>query len=426
MADRARRRDDRRRVGARRWAAIARRLPRSRLVMRIAIGRPAPHRELDGVRLRRRPRPGDRDGARLLHGPAGDDGARHRRARRAAVDRAEGGHRARRRRRRHPDASRTADRRSPRSIMAVTWSLYGLLKRQVPLPAVEGFAAETFVLVVPARSSSPRSAGRPAASLAAASPATSRWSHSPASPPPCRWSCSRSPRPGAVHDARAAQLSRPDDQLPARLDRLRRGAAEVPGRRVRARVGGAADRHRRRRAELRRPAADRPRPRRISRLASARVRPRPEDESDASPDRRRGRCSLLSCSSPARPTPPTSRRRRRSTSRAGRFSETPGSCAYCEAECEEPASTAEDTLYTCTATAEDGTQWRFTSRSRESRLSSCAGTRVGTGRRVVDAGLGAGDTTGVATTAGPHLRTDHLDAGRRRRTDGCAEATTAG
>ena len=35
-------------------------------------------------------------------------------------------------------------------VIAVTWTLYGLLKRQVPLSAVEGLAAETFVLLVPA------------------------------------------------------------------------------------------------------------------------------------------------------------------------------------------------------------------------------------------------------------------------------------
>ncbi|MDF2731942.1 MAG: hypothetical protein K0S92_572 [Desertimonas sp.] len=35
-------------------------------------------------------------------------------------------------------------------VMAVSWSVYGLLKRRVPLPAIEGFAAESFVLVVPA------------------------------------------------------------------------------------------------------------------------------------------------------------------------------------------------------------------------------------------------------------------------------------
>ena len=34
--------------------------------------------------------------------------------------------------------------------IAVTWSLYGLLKRQVPLSAIEGLAAETFVLFIPA------------------------------------------------------------------------------------------------------------------------------------------------------------------------------------------------------------------------------------------------------------------------------------
>lgn len=34
--------------------------------------------------------------------------------------------------------------------IAVTWSLYGLLKRQVPLTAIDSLAAETLVLVVPA------------------------------------------------------------------------------------------------------------------------------------------------------------------------------------------------------------------------------------------------------------------------------------
>jgi chloramphenicol-sensitive protein RarD len=34
--------------------------------------------------------------------------------------------------------------------MAVSWSVYGLLKRRVPLPAVDSFAVESFVLVVPA------------------------------------------------------------------------------------------------------------------------------------------------------------------------------------------------------------------------------------------------------------------------------------
>ncbi len=35
-------------------------------------------------------------------------------------------------------------------VMAISWSVYGLLKRRVPLAAVDGFAAESFVLVGPA------------------------------------------------------------------------------------------------------------------------------------------------------------------------------------------------------------------------------------------------------------------------------------
>jgi chloramphenicol-sensitive protein RarD len=35
-------------------------------------------------------------------------------------------------------------------VMAVSWSVYGLLKRRVPLPAIDSFAAESFVLVAPA------------------------------------------------------------------------------------------------------------------------------------------------------------------------------------------------------------------------------------------------------------------------------------
>ena len=35
-------------------------------------------------------------------------------------------------------------------IIAVSWSFYGLLKRQVPLSAVDSLAAETFVLLIPA------------------------------------------------------------------------------------------------------------------------------------------------------------------------------------------------------------------------------------------------------------------------------------
>jgi hypothetical protein len=42
------------------------------------------------------------------------------------------------------------------------------------------------------------------------------------------------------------------------------------------------------------------------------------------------------------------------------FSEDAGLLRYSDAECEEPESTDADTRYACTATAADGTQWRFT------------------------------------------------------------------
>jgi chloramphenicol-sensitive protein RarD len=35
-------------------------------------------------------------------------------------------------------------------VIAASWSLYGLLKRQIPLTAIEGLAGETFLLVLPA------------------------------------------------------------------------------------------------------------------------------------------------------------------------------------------------------------------------------------------------------------------------------------
>jgi hypothetical protein len=41
------------------------------------------------------------------------------------------------------------------------------------------------------------------------------------------------------------------------------------------------------------------------------------------------------------------------------FSEDAGLLRYTEAECDEPESTDEDTTYTCTATAEDGSTWSF-------------------------------------------------------------------
>jgi hypothetical protein len=41
------------------------------------------------------------------------------------------------------------------------------------------------------------------------------------------------------------------------------------------------------------------------------------------------------------------------------FSEDAGLLRYTEVECTEPESTDEDTAYTCTAVAEDGSRWRF-------------------------------------------------------------------
>ena len=117
-------------------------------------------------------------------------------------------------------------------IMAVTWSFYGLLKRRVPLPAVESFAAESFVLVVPAAivvaalggigGQHPAQRRPPATSrLVALAGVTTAV---PADPVRLR----RDPR--AVHRARAAAVPRPDDQLPARVGAVRRGAAVVPTR----------------------------------------------------------------------------------------------------------------------------------------------------------------------------------------------------
>ena len=41
------------------------------------------------------------------------------------------------------------------------------------------------------------------------------------------------------------------------------------------------------------------------------------------------------------------------------FSETAGLLRFTEADCEEPESTATDTLFTCAALAEDGSRWQF-------------------------------------------------------------------
>ena len=126
-------------------------------------------------------------------------------------------------------------------IIAASWSLYGLLKRQVPLTPVESLAGETFLLLVPAVV-----AGRRDGRRAGQHPVdrdrrpTGCSSPSPASSPPCPLllfavAAQRVP----VHAARRAAVPRADDQPRARLARLRRADAGRPARRLRPRVGGA-------------------------------------------------------------------------------------------------------------------------------------------------------------------------------------------
>ena len=54
----------------------------------------------------------------------------------------------------------------PRPVIAASWSLYGLLKRQVPLTPIESLAGETFLLFVPGRRPRRRD-GRPPDSIPA-------------------------------------------------------------------------------------------------------------------------------------------------------------------------------------------------------------------------------------------------------------------
>ena len=176
----------------------------------------------------------------LLHGPAGDDAARRHRAPRAG------------RRRCSSAPWRLAALavvvltfsygRPPivAVVIAASWSLYALLKRQIPLTAIESLAGETFLLTVPAAvvavvmaghgGSIPGSAtGREWALVAltgvvTAVPAAAVLVRRPAGP---------------VHAARRAAVPRPDDQPGARLVHLRRVDAGRPDRRLRPGVGGA-------------------------------------------------------------------------------------------------------------------------------------------------------------------------------------------
>ncbi len=122
-------------------------------------------------------------------------------------------------------------------LIATTWSVYGLLKRQIPLGAIESLAGETFLLTLPA--------------LVYAVVAATAADSIPATAGAGDWallsltgvvtavplSLVRRRRPaGAVHDPRPTAVPRADDQPPARLARLRRAAAGGPPRRLRHRL----------------------------------------------------------------------------------------------------------------------------------------------------------------------------------------------
>jgi EamA domain-containing membrane protein RarD len=80
-------------------------------------------------------------------------------------------------------------------LIAASWSLYGLFKRQVPLAPFESLTGETLVLVLPAYSC----CWCPPTATAWRRPGTGPQmvsSRSPASPQPCRWSCSPGPPEG--------------------------------------------------------------------------------------------------------------------------------------------------------------------------------------------------------------------------------------
>ena len=99
------------------------------------------------------------------------------------------------------------------------------------------------------------------------------------------------------------------------------------------------------------------------------------------------------------------------------FSEGAGLLRYSEAECEEPESTAEDTLYTCTATAEDGSRWQF-----DVEITGAKNLRVlipptllsaaPTDSTIPDDSSPASSDSASTTTAA------HDDVGRGRRLDG--------
>jgi hypothetical protein len=109
------------------------------------------------------------------------------------------------------------------------------------------------------------------------------------------------------------------------------------------------------------------------------------------------------------------------------FSEDAGLLRYSDAECEEPESTAEDTRYTCTATAADGTQWRFNVEITGERK-----LEVSPSPQPVSAPGGESSTpdassapTGASTTAAAATTTRAPTTTTRAPTTAAATATTA-
>ena len=125
-------------------------------------------------------------------------------------------------------------------LIAVSWTVYGLAKRKVPLTAIESLAGETFVLVVPAVAVVLWGASRPDGVPATAS--TAEWALVLGTGvvtvvPLLLFAFAAKLVPFTVLGP--VELPRADHQLPARLAGVRRDAAGRRRDRLRARLGRA-------------------------------------------------------------------------------------------------------------------------------------------------------------------------------------------